>query len=81
VGYSVNSETGNYVGDIAKLPGMVLGFGVFLTVVPAAVMLIGFILYKFLYPITPEFQQKMVETLAEQRDGEYERRADAIAAK
>jgi GPH family glycoside/pentoside/hexuronide:cation symporter len=81
VGYSVNSETGNYVGDISKLPGMVLGFGVFLTVVPAAVMLIGFILYKFLYPITPEFQQKMVETLAERRDGEYERRADSIAAK
>jgi GPH family glycoside/pentoside/hexuronide:cation symporter len=73
VGYSVNSETGNYTGDVSRLPDMIFGFGIFLTVVPVAVMLTAWVLYKFLYPITPEFQQKMIGELAKRGDGEYAR--------
>jgi Na+/melibiose symporter-like transporter len=69
VGYSVNSETGNYQGDLSALPDMVFGFGVFLTVVPVAVMLIAWLMYRFLYPITPEFQHKMLEELLARRGG------------
>jgi Na+/melibiose symporter-like transporter len=63
VGYSVNSETGHYSGDLTTLPGMINGFGVFLTIVPAVIMLAAFLLYKFLYPITPEIQKQMTDTL------------------
>lgn len=69
VGYSVNSETGNYVGDVSNLPGMVFKFGVFLTVVPGLLTLAALLLYKFLYPITPELQKRMVEELAAREEG------------
>lgn len=68
VGYSVNNETGNYAGNVAELPRMINGFGLTLTVVPIVVSLLAFLLYRFLYPITPEFQKEMISTLAERRD-------------
>lgn len=69
VGYSVNSETGNYMGDVANLPGMVFRFGIFLTVIPFIVMLLAWLMYRFLYPITPELQKEMMDKLAEGEEG------------
>ena len=68
VGYSVNSETGNYIGDISNLPHMILGFGIFLTIVPVVVLSLSWLLYRFLYPITPELQKQMVDELAGKRE-------------
>jgi len=68
VGYSVDSSTGNYAGNVEGLPGMIGGFGIFMTIVPVVVMLIALLLYKFLYPITPELQKEMIETLAARRE-------------
>jgi len=70
VGYSVNSETGNYMGDVSNLPGMVSGFGIFLTVVPAVVMALSWLMYRFLYPITPEVQQQMVMELQSRKEAD-----------
>jgi Na+/melibiose symporter-like transporter len=70
IGYSVNSETGNYMGDRAALPGMVFKFGVIMTLVPVAVMAASWLMYKFLYPITPQLQQKIVEELSARKEGE-----------
>ncbi len=67
VGYSVNSVTGNYSGDITRLPGMITGFGIFLTVVPVVVMLLAWVLYRYFYPITPEIQKQMLESLEKSR--------------
>jgi Na+/melibiose symporter-like transporter len=63
VGYSVDSVSGNYSGDLSQLPGMINGFGIFLTVVPVVVMLLTWALYRFFYPITPEIQQEMLQAL------------------
>ncbi len=70
-GYSVNNETGNYIGDLARLPKMISSFGFIMTVVPVIVMVLAYLLYKFLYPLTPEKQKEMIDTLA-QRRGEAE---------
>ena len=70
VGYSVNNETGNYAGNIAELPRMINGFGIILTIVPIVAMLLSHLLYRFLYPITPEIQKEMVEELAARRERE-----------
>jgi len=70
IGYSVDSETGNFVGEVANLPVMISWFGVLLTFVPIVVMTIAYLLYKFLYPITPEMQQEMIETLSVRRGEE-----------
>jgi len=68
VGYSVNSDTGNYIGDVSNLPRMVFWFGIFLTVIPVIVLTLSLLMYKFLYPITPEFQKQMVDELAAKRE-------------
>ena len=70
VGYSVNNETGNYAGNVAELPRMINGFGFIMTVVPIFVMLIAYLMYKFMYPITPAIQEEMVSALAAKRDTE-----------
>ncbi len=67
VGYSVNSETGNYAGDLSKLPDMVNGFAILMTLVPAIIGLISWAVYKFLYPITPELRATMTEELGRRR--------------
>ena len=68
VGYSVNNDTGNYAGDISKLPRMISGFGIFMTIVPIVVMSLAYLMYKFMYPITPELQKEIVTALAEKRE-------------
>lgn len=64
VGYSVNEETGAYMGTLEHLPGMVDGLGVLMGPVPAAFGIIAYLIYRFGYKITPEYRQQMRDTLA-----------------
>lgn len=70
VGYSVNSETGNYAGDLTKLSGMIDGFAILMTLVPAIFGIVSWLVYKFLYPITPEIRETMTEELHKRREVE-----------
>lgn len=70
VGYSVDAVTGNYAGDLSRLPSMVNGLAILMTVVPAVVGVASWALYKFLYPITPAVRADMTETLRKRRSGE-----------
>ena len=67
VGYSVNSSTGAYAGDLTKLPDMVHGLTLIITLVPFVVSALSWAVYKFFYPITPEFRKKMTEELDARR--------------
>ena len=67
VGYSVNAETGAYAGDLSKLPDMVRNITLVITLLPMAVSVIAWFIYKFFYPITPELREKMTEELNAKR--------------
>lgn len=74
VGYSVNSETGAFVGDLASLPGMATGLTFVAFLIPAFFAIISFLIYKYFYPITPQLRAKMAEELSHRRveNGEVE---------
>lgn len=63
VGYSVDSVTGAYAGELTTLPHMVRGLTVAMTLIPLMVCVAAWAIYKFAYPITPEFRRKMTEEL------------------
>ena len=63
VGYSVNSATGAYAGDLTQLPGMVQKLTAAISLVPLVVSVLGWAVYKFAYPITPEYREKMTAEL------------------
>ena len=67
VGYSVNSSTGAYAGDLTRLPDMVHGLTLIITLVPFIVSTLSWAVYKFFYPITPEFRKQMTEELDARR--------------
>lgn len=67
VGYSVDSVTGAYAGDLAKLPGMVNGLTVVMTLVPLVVSVAAWWIYKKAYPVTPEYRAKMTAELEQRR--------------
>lgn len=67
VGYSVDSVTGAYAGDLAKLPTMVNGLTIAMTLVPLIVAIGSWAVYKYFYPITPEFREKMTAELERRR--------------
>lgn len=67
VGYSVDSVTGTYAGDLAKLPGMVTGLTIAITLLPLVVSVAAWAIYKFAYPITPEYREKMTAELERRR--------------
>lgn len=71
VGYSVNAQTGNYAGDITRLPSMVNGLAILMTLVPAIVGVASWAMYKFMYPITPEIRAEMTEELRKRREGKH----------
>ena len=68
VNYSVDSVTGAYAGDVASIPGMINGFAIFISVVPALCCLVCWLMYRFLYPITPELRKNMAEKLEKMRN-------------
>ena len=63
VGYSVNSATGAYAGDLTQLPGMVQKLTAAISLVPLVVSVLGWAVYKFAYPITTDYREKMTEEL------------------
>lgn len=63
VGYSVDSVTGAFAGDLSVLPGMVRGLTVAITLIPLVVSTLAWAVYKFAYPITPEYRERMTTEL------------------
>ena len=63
VGYSVDSVTGAYAGDLAQLPSMVSGLSVVAALIPALLALVCALLYKFTYKVTPEFRAEITAEL------------------
>lgn len=62
VGYVVDSVTGDYVGDLANIPGMLNWFIVIMGLVPCILGVIALLIFKK-YPITPELAADMREKL------------------
>ena len=58
VGYVVDSATGNYLGDLAAIPGMLNWFIVIMGLVPFVLGAISLWVYRK-YPITPELAAEM----------------------
>lgn len=63
VGYSVNEATGAYTGELSALPKMVNGLSLVLALIPAIMAAISFLIYKFLYKITPEVRETITKEL------------------
>lgn len=63
VGYSVDSATGAYMGELASLPSMVTGLAIVVALIPAILSVICVVLYKKFYKITPELRAQMTEEL------------------
>ncbi len=63
VGYSVNASTGAYAGDLAGIPKMLTGFGIFVSLVPAVLCLLTLLIFSK-YPLTPEMQLEVTRELA-----------------
>lgn len=64
IGYSVDAASGNYAGDLARVPTMLNSFMLISGLVPAILVLIAFALYHFFYPITPEKRKEISAELA-----------------
>lgn len=61
-GYVVDSTTGDYVGELSKLPSILNWFVASCTIIPGVVALISALIFK-LYPITPEVKAEMDKAL------------------
>lgn len=64
IGYSVDASSGNYVGDLARVPSMLDSFMLISGLVPAILVLIAWATYQFFYPITPAMRKEISEELA-----------------
>lgn len=64
VGYVVDSVTGDYAGELAKIPGMLNWFIVIMGLVPCILGVIALVIFRK-YPITPELAAEMKEKLDE----------------
>ena len=62
VGYVVDSATGDYVGDLAAIPGMLTWFIVIMGLVPFILGMVALFIFRK-YPITPELSAKIREEL------------------
>lgn len=59
IGYQVDSVTDTFTGSLASITSMLNWFIVVLGLLPAAVALISYLIYKFYYPITPKVREEM----------------------
>ena len=64
IGYQVDSVTGNYVGDLAKMPTMLTWMIVIIGLVPAILAVVGILIIRK-YPITPEVRKDIQSFIAE----------------
>lgn len=62
IGYEVDSVTGDYVGELSKLPSMLTWFIVIMGLVPGVLGTITYFVFKK-YPITPEIRSQMYADL------------------
>lgn len=66
IGYQVNSVTGNFVGELSAIPGMLRSFIIVCGLLPAVFSLIALFVLRF-YPITKEVRDEMNATLSEMK--------------
>ena len=64
IGYQVDSVTGNYVGDLAKMPTLLTWMIVITGLVPAILAVIGILIIRK-YPITPDTRKDIQTYIAE----------------
>lgn len=64
IGYVVDSETGDFVGDLSNMPTMLNWFIVIMGLIPFVLGIIAWLILKK-YPITNEIRAKMREKLAQ----------------
>lgn len=62
VGYVVDSVTGDYLGELSKIPSMLNWFIVIMGLVPCILGVIALVIFRK-YPITPELAAEMKEKL------------------
>lgn len=72
VGYVVDSVTGDYVGELANIPGMLNWFIVIMGLVPCILGAIALFIFRK-YPITPEMAAEMKEKLDEHHAAQQEK--------
>lgn len=61
IGYTVDSTTGNFIGDLSKMPTLLNNLVLLISILPAILGGITIYIYKKWYPITPELKVKMKE--------------------
>lgn len=66
-GYSVDSATGAFVGDLANLPSMVTGLSIVTFAIPCVLTFVSAIMYTKLYKVTPELRATVNEELTKRR--------------
>lgn len=64
IGYEVDSVTGNYVGDLAKMPAMLTWMIVIIGLVPAILAVIGIAIIRK-YPIDQPMREKIQQFISE----------------
>jgi len=64
IGYQVDSVTGNYIGDLAKMPTMLTWMIVIIGLVPAILAVIGILIIRR-YPIDQNMRQDIQKFIAE----------------
>ncbi len=60
IGYNVDSATGGYIGDLARLPAMLNGFMLISAGFPAIFSILSILINRF-YPITDEIKKAMLD--------------------
>ena len=63
IGYEVDSVTGNYVGDLAKMPTMLTWMIVIIGLVPAILAVVGILIIRK-YPITPDVRKDIQQFIS-----------------
>jgi len=64
IGYQVDSVTGNYVGDLAKMPTMLTWMIVIMGLIPAILAFVGIMIIKD-YPIDQPMREDIQKFIAE----------------
>ena len=64
IGYQVDSVTGNYIGDLAKMPTMLTWMIVIIGAIPAVMAIIGILILNK-YPINPSLRKDIQEYIKE----------------
>ena len=63
IGYQVNSVTGDYVGDLAKMPAMLTWMIVIMGLIPAILAFVGIMVIRN-YPIDQEMRKNIQQFIA-----------------